>query len=409
MASGPENSPPAGERAPAESVPPAVVPAPLPPTIWTRYSSEPARIRTGNRARLLRDGAAAFPEMLAAIAGAKKHINLASYIFASDGTGRDFSGALAERARAGVHVNVIYDAIGSSDSAQDVFDVMTDAGVNVIEYHPIRPWRPRWGWWRRDHRKILVVDGVIGFTGGINIADLNAPLERGGGGWRDTHVKIEGPVVADLQASFIAVWRRAGGRRLHKRDYLPSLVHVGATPARVVGNTLLWNRWSIRRAILAAFRAATRNIWIANAYFVPDAAIVGELIRARGRGVDVRIMVPRKSDVRVVAYASRNRYQWLLDEGIRIFEWTGPMLHAKTIVVDGVWSGVGTFNFDRWSLVNNLEVTVNLFDPAVAVELERMFIEDQARCVEVTREAWLRRAGYERMLESLAGLLSPWL
>src|SRR4051812_7447156 len=220
----------------AEEIPAPVAVAPLPPSIWTRYAAEPERVRTGNRSRLLRDGIAAFPEMLAAIAAAKKHVNLASYMFNSDVTGRTFAAALAERAKAGVEVNLIYDAIGSSDAVQEMFDTMTSAGVNVIEYHPIRPWAPRWGWWRRDHRKILVIDGEIGFTGGVNISDVYMPPEKGGGGWRDTHLKIEGPVVADLQRAFISVWRRAGGRRLHKKAYLPVLKQVGATPARVIGN-----------------------------------------------------------------------------------------------------------------------------------------------------------------------------
>ena len=383
--------------------------SPLPPGVWMRYASDPARVRTGNRARLLRDGAAAFPEMLAAIAAAKKHVTLAIYIFASDDVGEQFAAALSERAKAGVSVNVLYDAIGSSEASYAIFDGMRAAGVNVIEYHPIRPWQPRWGWWRRDHRKILVIDGETGFTGGINIAKQYAPPEKGGGGWRDTHVRLEGPVVGDLQRFFMATWRRAGGRRLPKRDYLPPLRQAGATPARVVGNTLVFNRWAIRRAVLAALREARKSIWIANAYFVPDHGVLAELLRARARGVDVRIMVPRKTDVKVVAFASRSYYQVLLDEGIRIFEWNGPMLHAKTMVVDGVWSTVGSFNLDRWSLLNNLEVTVSLFDPEVAAELERMFTADTERCSEIDPTQWRIRRTRDRILEWLAGWLSPWL
>lgn len=395
----------------ALDVPPPIVSesATLTPALWMRYAAEPSRVRTGNRVRLLRDGRATFPEMLAAIAGAHQHVNLASYTFNSDVTGRTFAEALTERAKAGVEVNLIYDAIGSSDASQDIFDRMTAAGVNVIEYHPLRPWAPRWGWWRRDHHKILVVDGEIGFTGGVNIADSFAPPEKGGGGWRDTHIKIEGPVVGDLQRFFIAVWRRAGGRRLHKKAYLPPLKQAGATPSRVIGNTLLWNRWAIRKAVLQAFRAAERSIWIANAYFIPDNTIFAELLRARARGVDVRLMLPRKSDVKIVAFAARSYYQALLDEGVRIFEWTGPMLHAKTMVVDGVWSAVGSFNLDRWSLLNNLEVSLTLFDPAVAAELERMFVEDALLCEEIVPAAWRLRPARERWLERLAGLLSPWL
>lgn len=366
-------------------------------------------MRTGNRAVLLRDGRATFPSMLDAIAGAKQHVNVATYTFASDATGRLFADALVERARAGVEVNVLYDAIGTYDASQAVFDTMTAGGVNVVEYHPIRPWKARWGWWRRDHRKILVVDGAVGFAGGLNIADLYAAPEKGGSGWRDTHLKLEGPAVADLQRFFIAVWRRAGGRRLAKKRYVPMPVRVGETPARIIGNTLLWNRWAIRRAALEAFRAATKSIWIANAYFVPDGPILGEILRARGRGVDVRLMTPHFSDNPVVAAATRSHYAMLMEEGVRIFEWTGPMLHAKTMVVDGLWSAVGSFNLDRWSLLNNLEVSVNLFDPVVGAELQKMFEDDLAGCVEITRVGWAARSNKDRLKEWLAMWLAPWL
>src|SRR5579859_2517112 len=354
------------------SEPPPVARVRLPDELWARYSAVPRRVRHGNRVVLLRDGRATFPEMLSAIEGARLHVNLASYMFRSDSTGNVFAEALSAKARTGVQVNLLFDAIGSSDADYALFESMRAAGVDVIEYGPLRPWMRRWSWWRRDHRKILVVDGKIGFAGGVNIADVFAPAETGGGGWRDTHLRIEGPSVADLQRFLIAVWRRAGGRRLDRKEYLPPLAEVGVTPARVVGNTLIWNRWAIRKSVLTAFRAARRSIWVANAYFIPDGSILGELLRARARGVDVRLMLPRKSDVPMVALASRHGYQLLLDEGVRIFEWTGPMLHAKTMVVDGIWSAVGSFNLDRMSLVNNLEVSVNLFDPVVGQELEKM-------------------------------------
>ena len=397
---------------PAPPPGPGPIPASAPaiaPAEWTRYAMDPARVREGNHVEVLRDGSGTFPAMLEAIAGARRHVNLATYTFASDGTGRTFAEALSERARAGVEVNVIYDSIGSTDASEDVFEGMRRAGVNVIEYHPIRPWKPRWGWWRRDHRKILVVDGEVGFAGGLNIADLYAAPEKGGAGWRDTHVRLEGPAVEDLQRFFIAVWRRAGGRRLAKRRYLPPLVPVAGTPVRVVGNTLLWNRWAIRRSALTAFRAARRTIWIANAYFVPDGTILGEIVRARGRGVDVRVMVPGKNDNPVVGWAARSLYAMLLGEGVRVFEWMGPMLHAKTMVVDGIWSTVGSFNLDRWSLFNNLEVSVNAFDPAVGGELERMFTQDMLLCEEITAERWQRRPASWRVKEWLCGWLKPWL
>jgi cardiolipin synthase len=386
-----------------------VATVPLAPAVWLRYAVAPERVRLGNRVQLLRDGIATFPAMLDAIAGAKKHVNLASYTFAGDATGRIFAAALSEKAKAGVEVNVLYDAIGSGDTPAALFESMAQAGVNTVEYHPVRPWRARWGWWRRDHRKILVVDGEVGFAGGINIADSYQPAEKGGGGWRDTHVKVEGPVVSDLQRFFIAVWRRAGGRRLDKKAYLPVLGMPGVSPARVVGNTLLWNRWAIRKAALNAFRAARTRIWIANAYFLPDGPILGELMRARGRGVDVRVMVPGRSDVPITAAATRSYFQLLLDEGIRVFQWNGPMLHAKTMVVDGVWSAVGSFNLDRWSLANNLEVSLNLFDPVVGAELEKMFEDDAKLCSEITQEAWRLRSARDRVIEWIARLLAPWL
>ncbi len=381
----------------------------IPAADWQRFADDARTVRRGNRAIVLRDGHATFPEMLNAIAAAERHVNLASYTFASDATGRTFAEALSDRARAGVEVNLLYDGFGSADSSEAMFDAMAEAGVHVVEYRPIGPGSRRWGWWRRDHRKILVVDGTVGFAGGLNIADTYQAPEKGGGGWRDTHLRLEGPAVADLQKFFIGVWRRAGGRKLAKRRYLPYLREMGATPVRVVGNTLLWNRWAIRKSALAAFRAATRSIWIANAYFVPDNEILAEILRARGRAVDVRLMVPRRSDMPIVAAATRSLYRMLLDEGVRIFEWSGPMLHAKTMVVDGTWAAVGSFNLDRWSLLNNLEVSVNLFDPAVGAELERMFETDAARCQEVTREAWRQRPRIDRVVEWLAGLLKPWL
>ena len=376
---------------------------------WLRYAADTRRIRQGNQATLLRDGSATFPAMLEAIAAAKQHVNIATYTFGSDATGNTFADALVDRARAGVEVNLIYDAIGSHDSAQAIFDRMERGGVNVVEYGPIRPWRPRWGWWRRDHRKILVVDGAVGFTGGLNIAGLYDAPEKGGGGWRDTHMRIEGPAVTDLQRFFIAVWRRAGGRRLDKKRYCPPLAERGSSPAQVVGNTLLWNRWAIRKAALAAFRGARKSIWIANAYFVPDGTILGEILRARGRGVDVRLMLPGQNENPVVGWASRSHYQMLLEEGVRVFDWMGPMLHAKTMVVDGVWSAVGSFNLDRWSLVNNLEVTMNVFDPAFARELEAMFEQDLMLCREITLDDWQRRPTKWRALEWLTSWLKPWL
>jgi len=365
----------------------------------------------GNQLRLLRNGSAAYPEMLSAIASAKQQILLEMYWFGSDTIGRKFAAALRAAAERGVEVAIIFDAVGSVGASAEMFAELTRAGARVIEFNPIAPWKRRFRLsrlTRRDHRKILVIDGNIGFTGGINIADYWLPLDEGGAGWRDDMVRIEGPAVAGLSDCFVRVWARLRGRKLRVPDALlqpPASGNVRRPrmPAvRVLGQRFLRTQREISRAYLHYLRRAERRIFIANSYFVPDGRVLRALAKAARRGVDVRIIVPGQSDVDIVRHASRAVWGRLLRAGVRIFEWDESVLHAKTAVVDGLWSTIGTFNFDYMSLRMNLEVNVSVLDPRFAERLEASFLQDFELCREVLAADFRFRPLGQRLLEYLA-------
>jgi cardiolipin synthase len=397
-----------------------VLPAPAAPgaipreteEVLRRYAVAPERVTHGNELRLLRNGAEAFPSMLEAIEGARHRIDLETYIFNSDDTGWRFAEALSRKAQTGVEVNVMRDGIGCVDTDPTLFEAMEWRGVRQLEYHPPRPWRDRWGLRRRDHRKILVVDGEVGFAGGINIGDEYGPRreDKPWAGWRDTHVRVRGAGVAVLQRLFERTWRLEGGPRL--RAPAPRAA-AGSAPAGtvcldVLGNSLT-SRRAIRRAYVHAMRRARRSIWISNAYFVPDAGIRRELYLATERGVDVRLMLAGQSDVEPVYYATRAMLGKFLRKGMRVFEWLPSVLHAKTAVVDGVWSTVGSYNIDAVSLLNNLEINVVVYDAGFGARMESMFEQDMTECAELTGEAWARRPWLDRVVERFWFLLRGWL
>jgi cardiolipin synthase len=364
-----------------------------------------------HRLALLRDGVQAFPAMLRAIASARSTVCLETYILRSDRTGEIFARALAERARAGVEVSLIYDAWGSSVSGAYV-DALIEAGVRVLAYHPISflgPGREVIGRMaHRDHRKALVIDSRVGFTGGINISDDYAPVEDGGAAWRDTHLRLEGPAALELQYFFLSTWRRARGAPLDEARYsgdgrrADPLVSVVSTAVRRA-------RTGIRDAYREAIRSARERIWITNAYFLPAIRFIRDLADAARRGVDVRVMVAGTTDVRAVLYASRSIYEILLAAGVRMFEWEGRVLHAKTAVIDGRWATVGSSNLDAQSLRQNLEVNAIVRDPAFAGALERMFVEDLPSCSEINAERWQKRSPLMRAASWGAYLLRDWL
>jgi len=352
----------------------------------------------GNSLALYVRGKDLFPAMQAAIEKAETSVHLETYILGSDQTGQAFAALLAKKARTGVRVRVIYDSIGSMDLDPRLETLMRNAGVQILEYHPVAPWRPSWAWNRRDHRKILVCDGRVGFVGGMNLNDENAPADIGGGDWRDAHVRVEGPAARDLDLLFRDVWSEQTGRWFETAG-------DGATrgPARVkiAANQELMNRFVIREAYVNALTAAREEVSIANAYFIPDWRIRRALARAARRGVDVRVMVPGHSDSSAVWHAMRARYDSLLTRGVRIFEWQGPMMHAKAVVVDRLWASVGTYNLDHRSLQHNLEVNLNVLDRAFAGELASQFELGLQGSREIILADWRRRPLLERVRERL--------
>lgn len=364
-----------------------------------------------HRVALLRDGAQAFPAMLAAIASARATICLETYILRADPIGWLFAEALAERARAGVEINLLFDAWGSSLPGA-YLDFLHGAGVRTLAYHPIRFSGSRRALVerlaRRDHRKSLIVDSHVGFTGGINLSNDYAAVEDGGGGWRDTHLRLEGPAVLELEYFFRRTWRRAHGAPLDERRYGTD----GRRPdplVSIASSHLRRSRASIREAYRDAIRGARERVWITNAYFLPQIRLLRALTNAAKRGVDVRLMIAGTTDVPAVLFASRSIYDRLLQAGVRLYEWNGRVMHAKTAVIDGRWSTVGSSNLDAQSLRQNLEANAIVRHPGFAAAMERMFLEDLASCDEINAERWQRRPAWLRAASWGAYLLRRWL
>jgi cardiolipin synthase len=359
----------------------------------------------GNEVKLLVNGGAAYSSMLEAIEEAEDTINLETYIFASDATGRRFAAAISERAREGLEVNLLLDSLGSAGLDAEIEEQLTRAGVRLAWYRPLAPWRQGWGWWRRDHKKILVVDGRVGFVGGMNIGDDYADPSAGGRGWRDTQARLRGPVVRQLQLAFMHTWRKAGGIELLQQRHLRDLGPQGEAPAVILTNGLRRQRRQIHRAYLHALKRARDYIYITNPYFAPDIGIRRRLRSAARRGVDVRILLAgESSDVLLATLAARHTYARLLRCGVRIFEWLQPTIHAKTAVVDGAWATVGSCNLDMLSLRHNLESNVVVLGSHLACPLRDQFLldTDPEHAAEIRPDHWRYRPLGNRLLEWLA-------
>ena len=373
-----------------------------------RYVSRPQDLRPYNRITPLRDGGAAYPAMLTAIRTATESVNLETYILRSDSIGRRFGEALMERARANVTVRVIYDSFGSMGIDEAFLAEWRAAGVRVIEYNPLAPWRKRWSVMRRDHRKILVVDNCMAFTGGMNIGEDYASLDDGGGGWRDMHAVIEGPVVLDLAALFLDNWVRSGGESFDLPESVPP-ASTSETLARVINNREFVQRFRFRRAYTQAMTNAQRTISIMNAYFLPGIRLRRVLKKAVERGVVVRVIVPGTSDVKLVQLACGNLYRRLLRAGIHIYEWPDRMMHAKTAVIDGAWSTIGSYNLDNQSLLQNLEVAIAAIDDEFGALMNAEFEADIAVCHQVTLEEVKKWSVWRRIKGWLAFRIRRWL
>ncbi len=355
------------------------------------YVHRKSRLRAGNQIEALCNGDQVFPAMLAAISRASRFVHLATYIIKDDRSGRRFLEALVERAKAGVQVRLLYDALGSFELPDAFVAELRAGGVSVAEFHPIAPWRAHYGFNQRDHMKILVVDGEIGFTGGINIGDEYASFADGGGGWFDMHASIRGPVVSDLDRLFVRTWERASGEQLESASASTSTPPSPHMLAAVIDNLKFRNRSSKRIAYLHAIRASKSRVSIMNAYFIPDRGLRRALRAAARRGVLVQVIVPAVTDVAVVMHASRHLYVRLLRGGVRIYEWPAHMMHAKAGVIDGVWSTIGSYNIDRRSLFHNLEASIVIADAPFGARMQQIFDDELMKSRKVTLAECLAR------------------
>ncbi|KWT97376.1 MULTISPECIES: phospholipase D-like domain-containing protein [unclassified Variovorax] len=366
-------------------------------------------ITDGNRFEALHNGDRIFPSMLAAIRGARHSITFETYIYWSGDIGKAFADALAERSRAGVKVHVLLDWVGSSKVDEAFLTEMQAAGVQIRKFH-----KPSWydltKMNNRTHRKLLVVDGRIGFTGGVGIAPEWTGDAQDAAHWRDSHFKAEGPVVAQMQAVFMDNWVKATGDVLHGEIYFPALAEVGRQRAQVFSSSPSGGSESMQLMYLLSIAAATRSIDLSSAYFVPDELTVRALVEAMRRGVRLRVITPGPIiDSQTVRAASRAGWGPLLEAGAEISEYQPTMFHCKVFLADGLLVSVGSTNFDNRSFRLNDEANLNIYDAAFAAEQTAQFEADLKQAKRVTLEAWRNRPWSEKAQEHLAALLGSQL
>ncbi len=359
----------------------------------------------GNVVTPLRNGVAIFPAMLEAIKAGKRTITFETFIYWSGSIGRDFADALSERARAGVKVHVLLDWVGSTKMEPDLLKRMEQAGVEVKRYHP-----PRWYTLskmnNRTHRKLLVIDGTVGFTGGVGIADPWLGDAQDQEHWRDSHYRLDGPAVAQMQAAFLDNWMKASGELLHGEEYFPALLSQGDVSAQLFRSDPGEGGESVRLMYLLSIASAKRSVRIAAAYFVPDDLSIETLVAARRRGVRVEIIVPGPFvDTELTRRASRARWGKLLAAGVIIHEYQPTMYHCKIMIVDDIWTSVGSTNFDNRSFRLNDEANLNVYDLAFAATQIVDFEADRARSRQITFEMWKNRPWQEKIVEHAAALL----
>lgn len=374
----------------------------------------------GNKVDLLQDGPSTYQSMIKAIEAARDHINMETYILDDDEVGQRFADALIARQLKGVQVNLIRDSVGTLGTPSAFFTRLTDAGIKVLEYNPVNPATAKTGWDvnQRDHRKLLIVDGRIAFLGGINISSvysggsLSASSKTRPSGdlpWRDTDLRIEGPVVADLQKLFIATWTAQKGEPLAARDYFPPLERKGTEVIRAIGSSPDEPFSQIYATLISALQSAQTEIWLTNAYFVPDPQLLAVLKEAAARGVDVKLVLPSSTDSWLVFHAGRAYYNELLEANVKLYERRDALLHVKTAVIDGVWSTVGSTNLDWRSFLHNDEVNVVVLGTEFAKKMQAAFMADLAKSNEIKLEKWQRRSLVVRAKEQMGRLWEYWL
>lgn len=376
-------------------------------------------LTTGNHVRLLKDGPATYRAMLQAIAAARNHINMETYILDDDEIGQQFAQALIRKQQEGVQVNLIYDSVGTLDTPKAFFDRLRDSGIRVLEFNPVNPLAAKKGWElnQRDHRKLLIVDGSTAFLGGINISGvyssgsslIKRADDRHDRKWRDTDIQIDGPVVADFQKLFLDAWTSQQGDALATRDYFPKLKPAGKHVVRAIGSSPQDAYSQIYGTLLSAIASAETQVALTNAYFVPDPQLVAALESAAQRGVEVTLILPSNTDSWLVFHAGRGHYARLLRAGVRIHERRGVVLHSKTALIDGVWSTVGSTNLDWRSFLHNYELNAVILGEDFGRQLQAMFDHDLAESDAITLAQWERRSVDLRMKELFARAWEYWL
>jgi len=372
----------------------------------------------GNSVRLLADGQAAYAAMFKALQNAKDHINLESYIIEDDETGRKFAALLMQKQKEGVQVNLIYDSVGSINTPDAFFQQLRDSGILVVGFNPVNPLKglDKWNLTQRDHRKILIVDGKVAIIGGINISKVYSsnPLKRKQSKktpihWRDTDVQINGPAVAEFQKLFFDTWHKQKGPKPVNRNYYPALKEEGKALVRVIGSTPGESNRIPFIVYVSVISFAEHSIYLTNSYFMPDDQIINALNAAAVRGVDVKIILPGTTDSSLALHAQRYHYSSLLKSGVKIYEHTTSLLHAKTAVIDNVWSTVGSTNMDFLSMLHNDEVNAIILNREFAAEMEKMFVSDLAGSRQIKLEEWKKRSMLLKIREWFVNLFVRWL
>lgn len=367
----------------------------------------------GNKVTLLQDGAQTYSAMFAAIRKAQDHVNIESYIFEDDEIGHAFADLLIEQQARGVQVNLIYDSVGGLNTPSAFFERLKKGGVAVLEFNPVNPFLARTfqSINHRDHRKLLVVDGQYAFIGGINISSVYSSgsiLKRANRttdrktSWRDTDIQIEGPVVGEFQKLFLQTWQKQGGPELAPKNYFPTLQTQGADIVRAIGSSPNDPFSLIYLTLISAIGNAEKQVYITTAYFVPDPQLLAALLDAVRRGVDVKLLLPSHSDSSIVFHAGRSYYTGLLKGGVKLYERRGPLLHAKTVVIDGVWSTVGSTNLDWRSFLSNDEINAVILGRGFSDQMQAMYAKDLEASQPIDLQTWEQRPMSDRLKEWMA-------
>ncbi len=373
----------------------------------------------GNKVILLMNGPATYAARYKAIQNAKDHVNLEVFSIEDNERGREFADLLIKKQREGVEINLMYDSAGSYFAPHAFFERMRKNGIRVVEFNPINPFKARGSWrpWRRDHRKVVIVDGNIVITGGINftqdysIGPFPSEEERRRAKllWRDTDVQIEGPAVAEFQRIFLDTWHHQEGPPLPQRNYFPAAAGQGdslvcaVASGRGVKSDIMYSMYH------AVISSAYKKIYLTNAFFIPNKATLEAFIEAAKRGVDIRLIVPGITDDPLTFHSARYYYSNLLKAGVRLYERGHRILHAKTAVIDGIWATVGSANIDYWSFFYSDEENAIIVDPQFGEQMEKMFFADIGESREIRLKEWDKRGFSEKIKEWAAHLFARML